>query len=272
MDLNGKTILLTGASKGLGRALAVGLDAYGCRLLLVARGAGELATLLNELRTPGSQSFPCDLGDPDARGQLIETIIKQESRLDLMIHNAGIGSHSRMDQLSAAEIREVLQLNAVAPLELTAGLLHLLPHDDPAGIVFIGSLAGDLAIPGMSLYSASKAALHAFSRAAAAELTADDHFSLLVILGAISGTSFSDSIRHPRSGQPDWYRRLDVDANQAASLIIKAVQQQRSQLVIPGWYSGLIGLSRLLAPLSSAAARLSYRRFQSHVDRMADKR
>jgi short-subunit dehydrogenase len=271
MNLKGKTVLLTGASKGLGRALATGLDAYGCRLLLVARSADKLDSLLNDLRTPGSCSFPCDLSDPDARDQLIETIISSEPHLDLLILNAGIGSHSRLDQLTTAEVREVLQLNTLAPLELTAGLQHLLcseqalPRDEPSGIVFIGSLAGDLAIPGMSLYSASKAALHTFSRAVDIESAAHDCFSLLVILGAIRGTNFGDSIRNPRSGprlRGDWYRRLDMNVDQAASRIIRAIQQQKSQLVIPGWYGGLLQLSRLLTPLTRAVARFSYRKFQ----------
>jgi len=261
MNLKGKTILLTGASRGLGRALAAALDAHGCRLLLVARSADKMDTLLSDLHTPGSRSFACDLTDPHARAHLIGAIENSETHLDLLILNAGIGSHSRLDQLTAAEVREVLQLNTVAPLELTAGLLHMLPHGDPAGIVFIGSVAGDLAIPGMSLYSASKSALHTFSRAVNIELTADNQFSLLVILGAIRGTDFGDNIRHPRSGQPAWYRRLDVDADQAASRIIKAIQQQKSQLVIPAWYGGLLMFSRLLTPLTRVVTGFSYRRF-----------
>ena len=261
MELNGKTVLLTGASKGLGRALAIELDAQGCRLLLIARDANKLDSLLNVLHTPGSRSFPCDLSDPDARSHLTDAIINSESQLDLLILNAGVGSHSRLHQLSADEVIEVLQLNTVAPIELTASFLHLLPRGKPAGIVFIGSLAGDLVMPGMSLYSASKAALHTFSRAADIEFTAKDHFSLLIILGAISGRNFSDGIRYPKTGQPEWYRRLDIDVDQAAARIIRAIQQQESQLVIPGWYGGLLRLSRLLAPLTRAATRFSYRKF-----------
>jgi short-subunit dehydrogenase len=263
MKLKGKTVLLTGASKGLGRALAIQLDAQGCRLLLIARDADKLDSLLKVLHTPGSRPFPCDLSDKDARSRLIDEISNSESRLDLLLLNAGIGSHSRLDQLSAAEIREVLQLNTVAPLELTASFLHLLPAGEPAGIVSIGSLAGDLDMPGMSLYSASKAALHAFSRAADIEFAANEYFSLLVILGAISGTNFGDGIRHPTDGQPGWYRRLDVDVDQAAARIIKAIQQQRSQLLIPTWYTPLLALSKLFAPLTRAAKRLAYQQFQS---------
>lgn len=265
MDLSGKTVLLTGASKGLGRELAVQLDAQGCRLLLAARDAGLLQNLLQGLRTTGSRIFPCDLSDSGGRSRLMNEILTSESRLDLLIMNAAAGSHSRLDQLNSEEVSNVLQLNTMAPLELTARLLPLLPAGEPAGIVFIGSLAGDLVLPGMSLYSASKAALHTFSRAADIELAAQGHFSLLVILGALSGTHFGDSIRHPNTGQPGWYRRLDVPVDQAAAQIIRAIEQEKSQLVIPAWYGVLLGLSRLFAPLTRAATRLSYAGFRSTV-------
>ena len=260
MNLHGRTALLSGASKGLGRALALALDARGCELRLVARDAAKLASLQEQLTTPGSRRYPSDLSDPEARSALVQHILAQETRLDLIIHCAGIGSHSTLAQLTTDEVRALLQLNTVAPLELTAALLPLLPPAEPAGIVHIGSVAGELATPGMSLYSASKHALHAFSRAAQIELAEQSHFSLLVILGAIRGTDFAQGIRSPLQGQPGWYRRLDVDPSRAAAQIVRAIERERSQLVIPAWYSPLITLSRLLAPITHAAARISYRR------------
>ena len=146
---------------------------------------------------------------------------------------------------------------------ITVRLLPLLPPDKPAGIVTIGSVAGEFPIPGMSLYSASKAALHAFSKAAAFELTDEDHFSLLVILGTLSGTHFNESIRHPAESQRGWYRKLDTDATEAAALIIQAIERRRSRLVIPAWYDALLGISGLLSPLTNAAIRLSYRKFRA---------
>ena len=216
--------------------------------------------LQSQLTTPGSRRYPCDLSDPAARSALIQDILAQEMRLDLIIHCAGIGSHSSLAQLTGDEVRGLLQLNTIAPFELTAELLPLLPRAEPAGIVHIGSVAGELATPGMSLYSASKHALHAFSRAAQIELAGQGHFSLLVILGAIRDTDFGASIRHPIAGQPSWYRRLDVDPDQAAARIVRAIEGERSQLVIPGWYGPMLTISRLLGPITRAAARVSYRR------------
>lgn len=260
MNLYGKTVLLTGASKGLGRALATQLDAKGCRLLLVARDTARLNSLQQTLRTSGSRQFPCDLSDENGRSRLVEQIFETETRIDLIIHCAGIGSHSTLNQLAAEEIGLLMAVNTIAPLELTAALLPLLPTGQPAGIVMIGSVAGELTLPGMSLYSASKAALHTFSRAAGIELAHQGHFSLLVILGALRDTHFGESIRHPAQGQPSLYRRLDVYPEQAAAQIIRAVEQQRSFLLIPGWYRLLLTFNRLLFPLTQLATRHFYRR------------
>ncbi|MBK8986587.1 MAG: SDR family NAD(P)-dependent oxidoreductase [Chloroflexi bacterium] len=262
MNLYGKTVLLTGASKGLGRVLASQLDAKGGRLLLVARDTARLDSLQQTLQTSGSRLFPCDLGDGNGRSRLVEQIFATETRIDLMIHCAGIGSHSKLNQLSPEEIRPLLAVNTIAPLELTAALLPLLPSNQPAGIVTIGSVAGELTLPGMSLYSASKAALHSFSRAAGMELVHQGHFSLLVVLGALRDTQFGESIRHPANKQPGLYRRLDVYPAQAAAQIIKAVEQQRSLLVIPGWQRILLAFNRVLFPLTQPATRHLYRRFR----------
>ena len=262
MNLSGKTVLLTGASKGLGRALAVQLDAKGCRLLLVARDTVRLQTLQKVLQVPNSQIFPCDLSDGDARGKLIEQIIKNESRNDLLLHCVGVGSHSKLSQLTPEEVRMVLETNTVAPLELTSAFFSLLPKDEPAGIVNIGSVAGELTLPGMSVYNASKAALHAFSRAVSIELVNNDRFCLLVILGALRNTHFGDAINHPANKQPALYRRLDVYPEEAAAQIIEAIERQRSVLVIPAWYRVVFGLNRIFLPLSKWVTQILYRRFR----------
>ena len=259
--------MLSGASRGLGHALALALDARGCRLCLIARDEARLTALQQQLRTPGSRQYRGDLSDPKARACLLQQILAGESRIDLIIHCAGIGSHSLLEQLSSEEVQQLLQLNSVAPLEMTAELLPLLPADDSAGIVFVGSMAGELITPGMSLYSASKHALHAFSRAAAFELAERGHFSLLVILGALRDTEFGAAIRQPLTGQPRWYRRLDVDPRQAAARIVKAIEKEQEKLVIPRWYGLVITLSRLLSPFTRFLTRYAFRQARPKSDR-----
>jgi short-subunit dehydrogenase len=202
------------------------------------------------------------LSKREARANLIAQILQNESRIDLLVHCAGVGSHSKLNQLTLEEVQTVLAINTVAPLELTSAFLTLLPPGEPAGIVNIGSVAGELTMPGMTLYHASKVALHAFSRAVSMELADAEHFCLLVILGALRNTHFGDAIRHPADKQPGLYRRLDVYPEDAATRIVAAIERERSLLVIPGWYRIIFSLNRVLFPLTRVVTQFFYRRFR----------
>jgi short-subunit dehydrogenase len=242
LRLRHKTILITGAARGLGRELALLLDGEGCSLLLIDRDAASLSLLAREL-TREHQVIICDLSDLRERKSLIEKV-----NADILINCAGIGSHSQLNQLSADEIERVMQVNTLAPLELIAGLspLELIAGLSPLElIVNIGSVAGEMNLPSMSLYAASKSALHVFTRSIQLEVAR----TLLVILGPLRGTDFAQSIAYPRTGQPQWYRGLDLDAKYAAREIIRAMKRGQSEIVLPRWYPVVFVLARWLAPL-----------------------
>jgi hypothetical protein len=234
--LRGKTILITGASRGLGRQLTLLLDTLGCSLFLVGRDARRLALLAREL-THEPQIILCDLGNLRERSNLIQAI-KSQTQIDILINCAGVGSHSELHQLTVEEIERILQVNTLAPLELTAGLSPL------ELVVNIGSAAGEMNLPSMSLYAASKTSLHAFTRS----IQLEGVRTLLVILGPLSGTDFAQSIAHPRTGQPNWYRRLDLPVETAAKLIVQAMQREKSQMTAPRWYRVIFILARIFSP------------------------
>jgi short-subunit dehydrogenase len=238
ISLEGKTILLTGAARGLGYQLALAIDALGGCLLLVDRDAAGLHELSGSLASR-HQAFACDLTRPDERRRLLEQLAPGE-KIDMLINCAGVGSHSRLDQLTLDEIETVMQVNALAPLELITALSPL------ELVVNIGSVAGEMQLPSMSLYSASKSALHSFTRS----LQLEGVPVLLVILGPLRGTDFIRSIRHPRTGQPVWYRNLDLDAKTAAHEIVHAIQSGKERLVLPRWYPWIFAVSAWLMPLA----------------------
>ncbi|GAB4543516.1 MAG: SDR family oxidoreductase [Anaerolineales bacterium] len=223
-DIKNKTVLLTGAARGLGKELARLLALERCALILVDREDADAPAPARFLR--------CDLSDPTQRSALIESL--RHEKIDILINCAGVGSHSARAQLSVEETRRVMQINALAPLELMAGLTPL------SLIVNIGSVAGEMPLPSMSLYAASKAALHTFTRALASE-GAD---AMLVMLGPLRGTDFVKSIEHPRKGQPRWYRALDVDAPAAAQKILRAIRRGSRELIFPAWYGAVIQIER----------------------------
>jgi len=237
LNLRGKTILITGAARGLGRRLAFLLDALGGLLYLIDRDADGLSSLAGEL-SHVPELFPCDLEDLLERKNLIH-LIKSRTQIDILINCAGVGSHSPLSQLTGDEIERVMQVNTLAPLELIAGLSPL------ELVVNIGSVAGEMNLPSIGLYAASKSSLHVFTRA----IQLEGVRTLLVILGPLRGTDFVQSITHPRTGQPNWYRRLDLPVATATRRIVQAMKQERRQLIAPGWYRIILPLSRIFTPL-----------------------
>ena len=245
LNLHGKTVLITGAAHGLGRQLALLLDPLSCSLFLIDRDADGLSALAGELNN-APNIFSCDLGDLRERKKIIQ-IIKSQTQIDILINCAGIGSHSQLSQLTVDEIEHIMQINTLAPLELTAGLFPL------ELIVNIGSVAGEMNLPSMSLYAASKTSVHAFTRS----IQLEGPRMLLVILGPLCGTDFAQSIAHPHTGQPNWYRWLDLPVETAARLIVQAMQRGKSQLVAPWWYRIIFMLARIFSPLVGVFGRYS---------------
>ncbi len=242
MNLANKTVLLTGAARGLGRELAYLLDQEGCSLYLVDRDTQGLESVNAALSRP-AKTYTCDLGNSGQRRKLVANLSANGQRLDIVINCAGVGSHSLLAQMTVDEVERVMQINALAPLELVVGLRPFMPADGL--VVNIGSVAGELRLPSIGLYAASKAALHTFTESAALEGVR----TLLVVLGALRDTGFVQSIAHPRTGQPGWYRRLDVHVETVGRQIVQAMKRGHSRLVLPRWYPFVFFLARLFAPI-----------------------
>jgi uncharacterized protein len=237
MELRNKTVLITGSAHGLGHELALLLDKEGCSLILVDR---------DPVIFSNAQAWVCDLSDLSQRKKLIDEM--RTRKVDVLINCAGIGSHSPLNQLTVDEIERVMQINALAPLELIAGLSPL------ELVVNIGSVSGEMDLPSMSLYGASKTAVHAFSHS----LQLEGVRILLAVFGPLRGTDFAQSIAHPRTGQPNWYRRLDLPVQKAAGLIVQAMKRGQGQLIAPWWYRVVFVLAKMFSPLIGlfAPARL----------------
>lgn len=159
--------LVTGASSGLGAEFARLLAADGWSLVLVARSAAPMEALATELRSSGVtvHVIPTDLADPTAPAALFHELQSRGVAIDVLINNAGFGSHGRFDQSDAAQQMAIVQVNVAALAHLTRLFLPAMVAAGRGRIMNVASVAGFLPGPLMAVYYASKAFVLSFSEA-----------------------------------------------------------------------------------------------------------
>jgi NAD(P)-dependent dehydrogenase (short-subunit alcohol dehydrogenase family) len=165
MEIRGAVALITGAGRGIGRAIALELARAGARITAVSRTASELDTLVAEAQGMDGQiqAFPADLLAPAAAAAAVAASVKAHGRLQIVVNNAGIGGFANLAETTDAEWDEIIATNLTAVFRVTR---EALPHLTQGGghIFMISSLAGSNAIAGMATYCASKAGLDHLSR------------------------------------------------------------------------------------------------------------
>ncbi len=166
MDLTGRTALLTGATGGLGRAIARALAARGARLALSARSEAALAALAAELPGEGHRALPADLAEPGAA----ERLAAAAGPVDVLVANAGLPGAGRMEDFSAEQVSRALRVNLEAPMLLAQALYPAMLARGSGHLVFVASLSGKAPSPHSSIYNATKFGLRGFALGLRADL------------------------------------------------------------------------------------------------------
>ncbi len=168
MDIRDKYIVLTGATGGIGRAIARKLSSEGARLILVARNGQRLAALVDELDGNNHTAVPADLNQRQGRQRVVEAC--NMVGVSLLINSAGINEFEMFEKQSPDAIQNLLEINLLSPILLTQELLPLIAKQQDGRIINIGSTFGSIGYPGFSTYCASKFGLRGFTEALRREL------------------------------------------------------------------------------------------------------
>jgi short-subunit dehydrogenase len=170
MELAGRTALLTGATGGLGRAIAQALAERGATLVLSSRQADELQRMAEELpesaQGPGHRAVPADLAVEGAAVKLAA----DAGEVDVLVANAGLSASGPFDSFSQDQIVEALRVNLEAPIRMARELAPAMKQRGAGHLVFVSSLAGKAASPRASLYSATKFGLRGYAMSLRADL------------------------------------------------------------------------------------------------------
>jgi short-subunit dehydrogenase len=242
----GTRALITGASRGIGRALAHALAARGAVLGLAARSTDELEALASEL--PGDHHvLPCNVADPASTHHAIDHFVATTGGLDLLIANAGVAHYANFADQTLEDKLRMSQVN-------WHGTLHTvhfgLPHMRKGHIVIVSSGAGLRAFPQAAVYGATKAAQRAFGEALRHEL-ADTGVSLTVAYPGEIATGLHD---HEKDRLPPWYRGGERAASPhaLADRILKAIEHDERAVHYPPLVRAL-GIAHGLNPKAGDA-------------------
>jgi NAD(P)-dependent dehydrogenase (short-subunit alcohol dehydrogenase family) len=188
--LTGKTILITGASSGIGKAIAHECSKIGAKLIISGRDKTRLDATFRNLEGNGHLQIIADLASVEG----IKKIVEKVPHLDGIVHSAGIARPMPFVYASEDVVKEVLGINLISPLTLTQQLLKLKKVNNKASVVFISSVSGTLvSAPGGSVYSASKGAVNGLIKGMALDLAPKGIRVNAVAPGMIETGLFKDS-------------------------------------------------------------------------------
>ncbi len=245
--LHGLRAIVTGASGGIGQALAVELARQGTRCLLFARRADELAQVIEQTRAAGTEAIPLvgDVVDRASRAAAIDKARQEWGGLDLLVNNAGISASGDIEGESPEVLRQIFEVNFFAVAQLTREAIPLLAEGKTPMIVNIGSILGHRGIPFTGAYCASKFALTGWTQSLRAEL-APRGVEVLLVSPGTTNTPLADHLVDQRVQLP-WAGMKGVPAEGVARATVAAMKQGKHEIV-PNWRGWWMLVAHRLLP------------------------
>jgi uncharacterized protein len=236
VELTGKRALITGASRGIGEALAREFASKGAQVALVARSAGAIDKLAADL---GGTAHAADLADPAQVTSLIARVEDEAGPVDILVNNAGVAPTSgAIQDWSEDEVEQIFRVNLISPVDLCRQVIPRMLQRGRGHIVNVSSLAGVSVFPGLAAYSSTKAGLTQFTAGLRADLKKTPIGTTVVELGPVP-TEMLDSVDDykPTADSFKRFYRLqllvDVSKDAVAVDVVTAVQRNRRHVRHP---------------------------------------
>lgn len=244
-EIAGCRTIVTGASSGIGRALALELARNGGRLVLNARREEALQSLADEIAKLGSAAelVVGDITDPTVRRAALDRVVNAFGGIDLLVNNAGVGALGRFEEASAERLRQIMEVNFFALVEMTRLAIPVLKQGRRPLIVNVSSILGHRAVPRSSEYCASKFAVQGFSESLRAELSRVG-IGVLVVSPGTTATEFHDHAVESLGKQP-WPEQPGVSPEYVARQTLKAIRRDLHEIVPNPRGRMLLWLNRL---------------------------
>ncbi len=260
-----KNVFLTGAASGIGRELARQLAALGCDLYLVDVDQAGLAKVAEEVALHGRRILTrvCDLSDSSQITQALADFDQRCDVIDILINNAGVAYYGPTDAMSQQQWNWLMNINLLAPIQITNHFLPQLLERPDAHIANMCSISGIVAGGRFAAYHTSKFGLIGFTEAIRAEYARKGVGVSAICPGPVR-TNLYEAAASGRAGNkvptpPDW---LCASAERVASLTIKAIRRNKRQIIITPLAHGLFQMKRFVPGLIDFANRFSRKKKQ----------
>lgn len=238
MKLTGKTIWITGASSGIGKAVAIELSKEKAHLILSGRNRESLLEVAAECQKNGSSTeiVPFDLGDEKSVEVASSEVLAITDKIDCMYHFGGISQRSFVSETPLFVDRQIFEVNFFGTIALTKAVLPLMIKNGGGHIAVTSSVVGKFGFPYRSSYSASKQALHGFFESLRAENARNNIVVSMIIPGRIKTNISVNAInsKGKSHAKMDAGQDSGMDAKKCAKIVVRKLKQEKKEILVGG--------------------------------------
>ncbi len=235
MKLNNKVVWITGASSGIGEAIAYAFAQQGCRLVLSGRNTATLAIVKNNCTKAAAVTIvPFDLAEHDTLATAAKQAVEQFGRVDILVNNAGISQRSLIVETDFEVDKQLVNTNLLGTIGLTKALLPSMIAQQSGHIIVVSSLMGKFSAPLRSTYAAAKHGLHGFFDALRLELEQDQINVLMVCPGYVVTNISKNALTGDGSKQEtmDEATANGIEAKQVAQELLTALAKNKEEIYV----------------------------------------
>jgi short-subunit dehydrogenase len=271
-DFRGARCLITGASSGLGEAIALLLAREGARLVLTGRSEDRLARVRERAQRAASPeasilAVAADLTRAEDLDRLFVAVDNHLGALDLVVNAAGVGAYGRFESHDSAVLRQIVEINLIALAEVCRRSLPLLRQGDRASLVNIGSVVARRGLPGRAEYSASKFAVAGLTEALRAEWTIDGIHVLQVNPGFTTTAFEQNLVANTAIYQTPHLRSMTAD--QVADAVLHSLLRRKNEVTLTWLGRLLLGFNRISPRFVDWGLGRWAKRLYANVDQLA---
>jgi short-subunit dehydrogenase len=262
MEMDGKVVVVTGASMGIGEAIAKVFVDAGARVVLLSRDAGRAEAARQRVgHTERTLALACDVCKRDEIDRALTLTVQNFHRVDVWVNNAGVGIRDSVAEMETSALRELFETNFFGTIACMQAVVPVMRKNGGGSIINISSVAGHIPVPYMAIYSASKFAMNAIGKGARMELKRDNINVLTVCPGYIN-TDFTAHLVADRKGAVRAPAARGITAERVARATYRGYRANRREVVVPWTMIPAIKLYQLFPGLVEQVLSRAMRKSQ----------